>query len=95
MPTMEGYEYADRSHELTIQREGFIYETCHNKPRPVSTTQFYQNGWTEDGRRRMVEVTTYFVVQGCPHLKRDEDPGCQGCVHRSPPSVPPKATPSH
>jgi len=95
MPTMEGYEYADRSHEITIQRKGFIYETCHNKPRPTSATQFYQDGWTEDGRRRMVEVTTDFVVQGCPHLKRDEDPGCTGCVHRNVAIAPAKATPSH
>lgn len=87
MPTMEGYVYADRSHELTIQPKGFIYESCHNKPRPTSTTQWYQNGWTEDGRRKMIPVTTQFVIQGCTHLKRREDAGCLGCRHRDEPGA--------
>lgn len=85
MPTMEGYEYADRSHDKTIQGSDFRYEACHNKPRPTSTTQMYQRGWTEDGRRNMIEITTDFVIQGCTHLKRREDSGCAGCVHRDAP----------
>lgn len=85
MPTMEGYAYADHSHEITIQPKGFVYEACHNKPRPTSTTQRYQNGWTTDGRRNMIEKTTHFVVQGCTHLKRREDSGCIGCEHRDAP----------
>ena len=87
MPTMEGYEYADRSHEKTIQRSDFRYESCHNKPRPKSATLLFQNGWTKDGRRKMMKHTTEFVVQGCTHLKRREDSGCVGCMHRDAPGA--------
>lgn len=57
---------------------------CHNRPLP-NKTLLVQDGWTSDGRRRMVRIKHNFERGGkCPYLLTNEgknDAGCIGCVH--------------
>lgn len=57
---------------------------CHNRDL-LRTTVMVRDGWTEDGRRNMVErpdpMTKHCVYsQGNPH-----DPACDGCRWRDKP----------
>ena len=84
MPVQEGYVYADTPHEKTVAVTGRTY-SCHSDvngdhPRGRTTTRLVQDGWTDDGRRIMVECTTVRNGQACCHDLRQSDVNCAGCT---------------
>lgn len=59
--------------------------TCKNKLAPESLPGYFiQDGWTEDGRRRMVLHRTQWKPAGCGANanERAADPECEGCKWR-------------
>lgn len=80
MPVMEGYRYADEVHER--MRDSPTYG-CHNHPRREARPQLVQDGWTEDGRRVMVEIVSRWIPERqCGHDESNLDTKCVGCVWR-------------
>jgi len=57
---------------------------CHNSPRPRHESKPYeiQDGWNEDGTRRMVSHQTEWKPVPCGHTWSDTDPACEGCEWR-------------
>lgn len=56
---------------------------CHNRA-PLAQTARVQDGWTEDGRRNMVEIPVP-MEKGCQYRKTElgqADPRCEGCAER-------------
>lgn len=54
--------------------------SCHNHaPSTGRTEHAAQDGWTEDGRRKMVTVVTHWAPIQCTHLLPESDPGCTNC----------------
>lgn len=51
---------------------------CHSLP-PVPPTIVVQDGWTADGRRRMVEIPNFVAGCVCRYEGRGGDPRCLGC----------------
>jgi hypothetical protein len=49
---------------------------CHNRSMPETVR--YQDGWTEDGRRIMVEVP-FRMSHKCFWEFRETDPRCEHC----------------
>jgi len=56
--------------------------SCHNGDRPKTIAYQSQNGWTEDGRRAMVDHVTEWLDIPCGHSYSGSDPNCQGCKWR-------------
>ena len=83
MPTDPGYIHTEIPHPSTVD-DGKPYG-CHNKLRPAGPfIACFQDGWTDDGRRLMVERPVQFAERGCMHaglsgLNRHNDPKCAGC----------------
>ena len=53
---------------------------CHNRQIPGSIPIMVQSGWTEDGRRNMVEIP-YRNSKDCRYDLKLSDKFCNGCVH--------------
>jgi len=87
MPVDPTHEYVDKAHKKTIDT-GSPYG-CQKAPpvRPFVTQ--YQDGWTPDGRRNMVEHRVEFKTDViCGHIghdaiNKDNDPKCRGCSRSS------------
>lgn len=75
MPVAEGYIYADEAHEKTIDPGKY---GC-NREANWKPFQWYQDGWTKDGRRKMVKVPFDPVLRECGHDTRPDDGKCVGC----------------
>jgi hypothetical protein len=60
--------------------------SCHNKDAKAETKHTAQDGWNDDGTRKMVEVvSTWLEDTGgsrCGHIGSAEDSRCIGCEHR-------------
>lgn len=57
---------------------------CNNR-KPLAETTKVQDGWTDDGRKVMVEIPA-FGVRECvyaTHYLGETDPGCDGCSWRA------------
>lgn len=56
---------------------------CFNRSMP--STVRYQDGWTEDGRRILVDVP-FRMSRECHWESRESDPRCRGCTapHENP-----------
>lgn len=84
MPVMPGYAHADEAHEKTVAGAEYRYG-CHS--RKIGDSQrgrtvdrhSVQDGWTSDGRRRMVELVSDWIEMACGHTTRATDPACEGC----------------
>ena len=87
MPVDPSHEYVDKAHEKTIDT-GSPYGCKKAPPVRPFTTQ-YQDGWTPDGRRNMVERRVEFKADViCGHIghnaiNKDNDPKCRGCSRSS------------
>ena len=54
--------------------------SCHNhEPYDPVKKYWAQDGFTEDGRRKLVEVVTPYSPIQCTHLLAESDPACSGC----------------
>lgn len=85
-PVMPGYQHADTPHESTVAGTGWLYG-CHSSrlgdiPRGRTVQYVAQDGWTEDGRRRMVHYATDWLPMTCGHSERSNDTACRGCTNR-------------
>lgn len=61
---------------------------CYNHP-PFKKTVVVQDGWTEDGRRNMIEQTSAFQDDDCHYSLSNEgkvDADCDGCSWRKVPA---------
>ena len=58
---------------------------CIKSPRPRYKTPAYmvQDGWNEDGTRRMIQHKTHWLPMNCGHSYSATDPSCRGCRWRS------------
>lgn len=81
MPVAEGYVYADTPHPSTHDTPRY---GCHNRG-PLRECAQVQDGWTEDGRRRMVTIPTIPSTAHCGHdpVSRAADPKCAGCARQA------------
>ena len=50
-----------------------------HEPYEGRTQHDAQDGWTEDGRRKMVTVVSHWAPIQCTHLLAASDAGCKGC----------------
>lgn len=103
MPVDPNHRYADEAHPSTMTGAGWRYACWtlsdeYRRDRPGVT--LVQDGWTEDGRKRMVEVQRN-PKQGvfCGHTPAQVDKACNGCVlysnsHASQPRPPNEDAPS-
>lgn len=86
MPVDPNHIYADTPHEKTVQRADFLY-SCNSivsgdtRPRGRSSTQWFQDGWTEDGRRIMVQHTTHWSPIQCGTTYEPVMGPCEGCAN--------------
>lgn len=83
MPVMPGYKYADEAHEKTVAvaGDGWRYG-CHNTVRTDDKIVMVQDGWNDDGTRRMVESVWEPLKRiKCGHLDRSTDSACQDCFN--------------
>lgn len=81
MPVMPGYKYADEPHEKTVTGAGFRYG-CHNTVRNNDAVILVQDGWNDDGTRRMIEsVWEPLKHIKCGHDVKHVDSACQGCFN--------------
>lgn len=55
---------------------------CHNHEERKNSPMTVQDGWTEDGRRNMIEIKTKWRDVQCGHDMRTTDPNCTGCRWR-------------
>lgn len=56
---------------------------CFNKDPGVNNTPMeMQSGWTDDGRRIMVNHQPAFIAMDCGHHLSHTDPSCSGCKWR-------------
>jgi len=53
---------------------------CYNHP-PMLDHVEIQDGWTEDGRRRLVTVP-FVMSRDCGYDLQHTDPQCQHCCHQ-------------
>lgn len=89
MPVMPGYLHVDTPHERTVAGPGYRYG-CHSDtlgPIPRGRRGIpavAQDGWTEDGRRRMVDYTADWIEMPCGHTTRATDDACAGCSNATP-----------
>ncbi len=83
MPTLEGYQYADQAHPKTVVTSDYRYTCASDLPRGRTNLWVVQDGWTEDGRRRMVQGATEWLPLPCGYIHRAQDPHCEGCKNRS------------
>lgn len=83
MPVDPTYEYIDQAHPSTID-DNVLY-SCHNRPPVKPYIQLFQDGWTEEGTRKMVPVEVSFKENvNCGHiglsgLNRTNDIKCKDC----------------
>lgn len=82
MPVMPGYTHADTPHEKTIQREGYRYG-CHNTQRGGSHSYPVQDGWTDDGRRNMIQIVTDWLPRKCGTTYEPAMGPCAGCTNNT------------
>lgn len=75
MPTAEGYRWADEVHPLTVGRDKY---GCNREPSWPETT-LMQNGWTDDGRRKMIPIATRPTDPTCHYANKKDDKRCEGC----------------
>lgn len=81
MPTMDGYEYADKPHDKTVIDKSYRYG-CFNRNQNGSKDIENPNGWNEDGTRRMIKRKTNWLPEvRCGHDDRANDPHCEGCCN--------------
>lgn len=84
MPVDPNHRYADEAHPSTMTGAGWRYACWtlsdeYRRDRPGVT--LVQDGWTEDGRRIMVEIQrTPKHGVACGHIPPNPDPACDGCV---------------
>lgn len=52
---------------------------CYNHPPRQPVPLEAQDGWTVNGRRNIVTVTTVWAAVECAHDDRDTDSVCHGC----------------
>jgi hypothetical protein len=83
MPVDPNHIHTDQAHASTIDT-GRPY-SCKNRPPVAPFVAEFQDGWTEDGRRKMVKRRVEFKAgvdcghHGLSGLNRDSDPKCRGC----------------
>lgn len=90
MPTDPNNPYVDTPHPKTVRKAGWVYG-CHssilgNEPRGRTIMTYQQDGWTPDGRRRMVPVKSEFIPRKCghdPQVGKPSDPQCSGCFNKT------------
>lgn len=84
--TTRGYDQmtykpeADLNHNQPLDQNHRY--ACHNREDMSVTRGMNQNGWTDDGRRNMVERETRWLEVGCGHTYRSTDPCCTSCKWR-------------
>lgn len=81
-PTMPGYIHADVPHEKTSIGRDYRYGCNGLPPRNTPTKMWVQDGWTEDGRRKMIKIDVTHGDVICGHDARKSDPACAGCPNR-------------
>lgn len=75
MPVAEGYVYADEAHAKTVDPGKY---GCNKEPKFLPSYPV-QDGWTKDGRRKVVQVPFEPVLLECGHDTRQDDRKCVGC----------------
>jgi hypothetical protein len=53
---------------------------CYNRA-PLREEALVQDGWTKDGRRKMICIPVP-MTKDCQFSKGADDPRCAGCVHK-------------
>lgn len=59
-----------------------VYGCNNHEPRPAAQVIEVQDGWTEDGRRKMTRITSKWQPVVCGHNFREVDLACSGCRWR-------------
>ncbi|MDX9716289.1 MAG: hypothetical protein RBT67_02845 [Thauera sp.] len=81
MPLDPNHIHADTPHEKTIQPAGYRYG-CKDTQRGGTHTYWLQDGWTADGRRRMVSHTTEWLPVKCGTTYAPVMGPCADCKNR-------------
>lgn len=86
VPVDTTHIHADIPHEKTVQRSDFLY-SCNSvmsgdaRPRGRPITSLAQDGWTDDGRRRIVEHVTHWKSLKCGTTYEPVMGPCEGCAN--------------